>query len=250
MQSWSHWCDASRKRWEDAPVGYIYLGEAVLRYGRLLFGEEWRDDDLVHADANDPIPPIPPRLGETPELDFLERIRYANDRIHYARERTHFAAKQRADMVIEYVIDEARHGRLSLHTRATKGGVLSTTPNEFWDRQKSRHVFRACFISPEQPFRKGPPSGWHSVYCSQANLVARLTATPGAKARGVSDAELKRFILDKQHLSQTQLVVSVQACFADRLIPPTPNRIKELDRSLRKAGTLPTRARGRPPETV
>jgi hypothetical protein len=250
MQEWGHWCAASRERWTEAPVGYVYLGEAVLRFGHMLFGDKWRDDDLVYAEAKAPPPPNPPRLGENDTSDFLERIRYANERIHYARKQAHFAAKQRADIVIAHVIDEARHGRLVLRTRAARGGSFSLpTPAEFWDKEKSRHVFKACYISPEQPFRAGPPSGWHNVYCTEPSLITRLAAIPGAKLREVSDADLKRVIIENQDLSQTQLVVVVKEHFADRPIPPSSNRIKELDRNLRKTGTLPKRKRGRPPES-
>ncbi len=250
MQEWEHWLATSRQRWRAAPVGYVYLGEAVLRFGRIIFGDEWRDDDLVYAEAKAPTPPNPPRLEESDPSHFLERIRYANERIHYARKRAHFAAKRRADIVIAHVINEARHCRLVLHTQAARGGSLSPpTPAEFWDTEKSRHVFKACHISPEQPFRAGPPSGWHNIYCTESSLLARLTAIPGASTREVLDAELQKVIIENQDLSQARLVAVVKEHFADRPIPPSPTRVKELDRSIRKTGTLPKRPRGRPPES-
>ena len=239
MLEWYHWCDAHRKQWGDAPVGYVYLGEAVLRFGRALAGDQWRDDDLVHADVE---PPKVPRLGENALSDMLEHARHS-------REQKLHAAKRRADAAIAHVIEEARRGLLALHIRSVKGGPLSAMPAACWDKEKSRHVFKQCVVSPEPPFRVARPREWHDVYCDEANLAARLRAMPGAKLSEVSVKDLADAIAGHRDVTQTQLVKIVSKHFADRPIPPSPNRIKTMDREMRRDGELPKRRRGRPSDT-
>lgn len=239
MHEWFHWCDAQRRQWEAAPVGYVYLGEVVLRFGRGLAGDQWCDDDLVYADADADAPQLP-RLGESELSDLLEHGRFA-------KEQKRYAAKQRSDAVIEHVIEEARQGRLRMHTRPVRGGPLSPpAPAAFWDSKKSRHVFKRCIMSPEQPFRVAPSQDWHHVYCDEIMLGVRLRALPGAQMREVPGADLEKVIISHADVSQARLIAIVTEQFGDRPIKPAPDRIKAVDRQLRANGTLPERKLGRP----
>jgi hypothetical protein len=132
-----------RTGWPRA-IGYVFLGEAVLRFGRYHFGSEWSDLDPI-------IGQVPPKTTEDAlwvkwqninlrKLNLLADYPSTSDR---DRSLVHFEQIQRT------ISDLAVIRVLNTGVQAPGGGAVTALPWEAWQTQNLGPRFSLCQFDPE-----------------------------------------------------------------------------------------------------
>ena len=149
---------ASTWEWPRDPAGRIFLGRAVYRVGRAVFGDVWNDDDAtVEIDASQ----FDQSTGRFRESDSLDKFR---------------RAAHAAMLITKWATEGEIKGFVRLPDRID----MAALPMDWWAAMAPHSVYSHCQMDPAAPLSEtdtGRRHGW--VFLDRADLDACMSARFG-----------------------------------------------------------------------
>lgn len=200
--SLSFWSPKGRAGWPRDCDGFVFLGRAVDRMGRAMFGTDWTDDTMI-AVYKGPSPPskplrrpvrmavLPARIPNLdPQLEAAEdAVRPLPSRddssqlIHALRALAEVNRKRAAlvGSMQERVINAASRGDLAFAFR--QDGRMKAVEARLWNEPGVETRFARCTFDPAKPFYNSmlPGANHRDLYVTEASLHDFLRMQPEAE---------------------------------------------------------------------
>ena len=150
------------QRWPRDTDSHLFLGRAVDKVGRAIFGDEWTGKEPTTELMRYPPKERLKLIGGIPRsVQLTEKARKAAlaivTRDHYEQS----AAALRFSRVRGEIIQSAEAGKLEMAVRAKVGGEFEPLPRSWWNSERLINRFHFCQLNPTEPFGIGSEGDKH-----------------------------------------------------------------------------------------
>jgi hypothetical protein len=183
-------------RWPRDRSTNVFLGRAIDRIGRTMFGAEWRGVFDIVAKPTDPIPlykahALPWQIKHAFELYLRHRPEPPLDAFSVKRKTLNDKEWQvardlirklnndvrpfleRYNSVERAIIVGAEEGRLVTTLMPTAGGQFTEAPTWWWNSETISNRFDMCQMNPSDPFGRGfAGDGYCWIFVTQESLAS------------------------------------------------------------------------------